>query len=133
MAVYWPVGFLVGLDGESRELHIKKSIETIDFEGIHSTETTPAVVRKEDGTTHNLYVENDYFSLETIEVEKCFEGDRIGAFEIYIVLEGKGLVKGDFESLEVKKGDSLIIPNSVSRYIFDGTMTLLKTYVPSEA
>ncbi len=121
----------VGLDGKSRELHIEKSLETIDFAGVHSTETAPAVVTKEDGTTHNLYVENDYFSLEIIEVEKWFERDRVAAFEIYIVLEGEGLVKGDFESIAVKKGDSLIIPNSVSRYMFDGTMTLLKTYVPS--
>ena len=122
----------VGLDGKSRELHIDKSLETIDFEGIHSTTTTPALATKAEGYTLNHYIKNVYFSLETIKVDSSYTADRVGAFEIFIVLEGGGLLKGDFEPIAVKKGDSLMVPNGLSGYMFDGGMTLLKTYVPTE-
>lgn len=121
----------VGLDGQSRELHIDKSLETIDFEGVHGRETTQPLTMEKEGYTHKHYVENDYFSLEVIEVESVYKAERIGSFEIYIVLEGEGYLQSEGKTLKVKKGDSLIIPHDLISYAFEGGMTLLKTYVPT--
>jgi len=121
----------VGLDGKSRELHVDKSLETIDFEGLHSTKTTVGTVTSGEGYTHTHYVTNDYFALERVDVATTYTDDRQNDFEIFIVLEGEGVLEGDFEGLKVKKGDSLIIPYGTKAYTFEGSMGLLKTYVPN--
>ena len=120
----------VGLDGKGRELHVEKSLATIDFEGIHSTECTRGETTEYEGYSHTRYISNQYFSLEALEVKKTYSALRENDFEIYIILQGQGLLTGDFDSLTLKSGDSLIIPNATEAYTFEGEMKLLKTYVP---
>jgi len=120
----------VGLDGKSRELHIEKSLDTIDFDGIHSTQCTLGRRQGHEGYTHTQYISNTYFALESIEVVDVYEASRENDFEIYLVLEGGGQLKGDFDPITLKLGDSLIIPNATKAYRFQGEMKLLKTYVP---
>ncbi len=120
----------IGLDGKSRDLHIDKSLDTIDFEEIHSTECTPGTTTAHEGYTQTKYVENKYFTLESVMVDIAYRSSRKADFEIFMVLDGEGILSGDFESMVVKKGDSLIIPNAITGYVFEGQMKLLKTYVP---
>lgn len=120
----------VGLDGKSRDLHIEKSLDTIDFAGRHSTSCVVGKAKSEKGYVHTAYISNDYFALERVDVTTKFETKRTSAFEIFVVLEGEGQLTGDFESIRVKKGDSLIVPKGVDTYAFEGAISLLKTYVP---
>lgn len=120
----------VGLDGKGRDLHIAQALDTIDFEGVHSTECIPGTTVEEDGYSHTKYISNIYFALERLGVQKAYASTRDYNFEMYMVVEGGGILKGDFDEIHLKKGDSLIIPNAVERYTFQGEMQLLKSYVP---
>lgn len=119
----------VGLDGQPRELHIERSLDTIDFEGKHRTETTVGTLTSGDGYTHIHYLTNKYFSLERVDVQSTYATARRAPYEIYMIMEGSGSLQGDFDAVSLKKGDSLIIPNQVQAYEFVGMMQLLKTYV----
>ncbi len=122
----------VGLDGKSRELHVAKSLDTIDFEDKHSTKPTKGSTVKFEGYGHTCYIINQYFSFETIDVASVYSDSREEAFEIFMVLDGDGVLKGKFGEVKVAKGDSLLIPITMNTYSFEGTMKLLKTYVPSD-
>ncbi len=120
----------VGLDGKGRELHVDKSLATIDFEGRHSKEPVKGNVSQFDGYTKTDYVKNTYFGLEKIDVRSAYTDTRAYDFEIYMVLDGEGHIEGSFDAISLKKGDSLIIPYSMDAYTFKGEMTLMKSYVP---
>lgn len=119
----------VGLDGKSRELHIDKSLDVIDFEGRHATGKTEGTTTQGEGYTHTHYVTNDYFALERVDVHRRYKTERKSDFEIYSVLTGGGQITGDFAPIEIKKGDSLIVPYETAEYCFEGEMALLKAYV----
>ncbi|PKM54229.1 MAG: mannose-6-phosphate isomerase [Firmicutes bacterium HGW-Firmicutes-5] len=121
----------IGLDGQSRDLHIDKSKETIDFLDSYSTLPIHGSTVVREDAKHTYYILNQYFALETIEIDGSDRQLNENSYEIYMVLEGFGQLEGDFESLEVKKGDSLLIPATCIAYTFTGKMKLLKTYVPS--
>ena len=120
----------VGLDGKGRELHIEQSLDTIDFEGVHSTQCASGTTEEYKGYSHTKYISNSYFALESIEVKEAYQDTRVNDFEIFMVIDGDGTLKGDFETIILKKGDSLIIPNATNSYTFQGKMKLFKSYVP---
>jgi mannose-6-phosphate isomerase len=122
----------VGLDGMGRELHIEQSIETIDFDEKHSTECVQGCKVIRDDVQHNYYILNQYFALETIQIVSYYEQAKGNSFEIYMILEGSGHLMTNQGSLEVNKGDSLMIPADMRNYKFEGAMKVLKTYVPEE-
>jgi len=101
----------IGLDGQSRDLHVDKSKETIDFLDTYSTLPIHGAKVMRVNAKHTHYILNQYFA-------------------IYMVLEGSGQLEGEHESIEVKKGDSLLIPATCREYTFCGKIKLLKTYVP---
>jgi len=121
----------IGLDGQSRDLHINKSKETIDFLDTYSNLPIKGSVAIRENAKHTYYILNQYFALETIEVDGSDKQLNENGYEIFMVLEGEGHLEGNSESLEVKKGDSLLIPSSCKDYTFCGKMKLLKTYVPT--
>jgi mannose-6-phosphate isomerase len=120
----------IGLDGQSRDLHIDKSKETIDFLDTYSTLPIHGSVVVRENAKHTYYILNQYFALETIELDGSYKQLNENGYEIYMVLEGSGQLEGNHESLYVKKGDSLLIPSSCKDYTFSGKMKLLKSYVP---
>lgn len=120
----------VGLDGKSRELHIDKAMDTIDFDGVHSKEVVEGTSVDLGTYTHISYVLNDYFSLEGIENHGITVLDRSAEFEIYMVSKGAGSISGAFKTVSVRAGDTFMIPSSLDSYELNGEMTLIKTYVP---
>lgn len=120
----------VGLDGNSRELHIDKAMDTIDFDGVHSKETVEGISVDLGTYTHISYVLNKYFSLEGIKNNGVTVLDRTADFEIYMVSSGAGSISGSFKTVSVRTGDTFMIPSSLDSYELNGKMTLIKTYVP---
>jgi len=121
----------VGLDGKSRTLHIDQSLDVIDFNHNFSTSPVNGDTVSFNGYDHTCYIINQYFTIETIQVSASYQSLRVEDFELFMVLDGNGVIQGDFETLSICKGDSLMIPKSLNMYQFVGTMNLLKTYVPS--
>lgn len=107
----------VGLDGNPRELHVKKSIDVIDFDQKHSKELVKGVKASYEGFSITEFVRNDYFVLQEIAIKNEYKVDHLVAdFEIYMCVKGSGKIEYKGQSLEVGFGESLIIPSSLSEY-----------------
>lgn len=122
----------LGLDGLPRDLHIDKSLDTIDFAGRHAKVPTQGHTIYQVGHKHTLYVLNTYFSLERIDMDGYLKTRREEAYELYVVLSGQGKVMGQGQVLNLQAGDSIFVPFDVTDYEFYGKLSLLKTYAPKE-
>lgn len=115
--------------GRPRELHVEKSLHVTNFslkgekmEGLRSV--VP-------GGYKTYLILNRYFSLEKYEVEgHLVEESDPGRFFIFTVVEGHGEISCSAGVETLSRGESVMIPAALGKYTFNGTMTLLKSYVP---
>jgi len=118
----------VGLDGKPRELHINKALDVIDFSEKYKAEKTKglAVGNKV------FFVANRYFAVELIKINGRYDDRADGSkFAIYTVVSGSGKIVYDGGELELKSGDSVLIPACLGKYSIAGTsVDVLKSYVP---
>lgn len=96
-------------NGVKRELHIDKAARVIDFDG--KTE-----IIHEDADENNMrrkLISTEYYNVEKIKTDKKMKDIEKDSFIIYNILEGTGKIKSDMEEIQVKSGESVLIPNSV--------------------
>ncbi len=124
----------VGLDGKKRDLHIEKSIDVIDFEGIHETTKTEGLSIKNEEFETLYYIANSYFALEKVKLHGTMLHDtEQKKFYIYLCIDGSGSLNYNQESYPIKKGDAVFIPASLGSYSIEGNGDFIKTYVPDNA
>ena len=104
--------------GRDREMHIEKSLDVIDYDGI-----------KNGGKIENFSkLETPYFNVEKICVNDCYK-DCVGEeFHSYTVTSGSGSIVSNGNSMSLGIEDTIYIPNGVE-YSIDGNLELLKSYV----
>lgn len=122
----------VGLDGKPRELHVDKSLDVIDFENKHSKELVVGTTTKYEGYQITEFVNCDYFVLEEVIVQDRMTVKKGDFFEIYMLVDGSCTIEYGKECLEVKLGDTLMIPSSMVEYSVKtkDKAILVKTYLP---
>ena len=109
----------VGKDGKPRELHKADAIETINSSYI------PKILHNTNESIQNL-AENELFKVEKIICNNNYKNTtKLETFEAFCVVNGVGTING----IEIKKGDSFIIPASFGDYAFDGKLELLRTII----
>ncbi len=109
----------VGKDGKPRQLHIKEAIDTIRPEYI------PEILHSTDEATQVL-ASNDLFKVEKIICGEFIQSTtNSDTFEAFCVVDGNGKIDG----IEIKKGDSFIIPSSYGSYLIEGKLEMLKTTI----
>ena len=114
----------IGNDGKPRELHIEKSLDVINIgqkpqiKNIKNDEEKINVVKSEFFTTNKINVSGTYE--ENVSEE---------SFLAINVIEGKGILKIREKTYEIEKGDSFIIPASSKKYIIEGKVELLESYI----
>lgn len=104
-----------GLDGKPRPLHIPESLASIDF-----ADFEPSVVERQAPDArrnylHSRLVVNDpHFRVEALQAEspQCLSCPQ-SEMSIIGLLEGRILVAGSSNSVEVQKGQFCLIPASV--------------------
>lgn len=111
-----------GADGKPRELHLKQSLDCIDYDMVAPTSgtvTTPEV----DGVT--LLNSNDRYTVERVRVggSKILPQDH--DFMCVSVIEGSGSVNGH----ELHKGSHFVAPAESGDLAFEGDMTLICSWV----
>jgi mannose-6-phosphate isomerase len=107
----------MGLDGKPRELHIKASLEAIDFSC-----PVPVAVKS---------VENPYFRVSEHTVDGRMGGvSDPQAFCVYTCMEGTLRVTTPDTDAEVLPGRSVFMPAGLGSYEWHGKGTLLKSRVP---
>jgi len=78
-------------------------------------------------------IANKYFSIELYEIdngatEENADGEK---FSVYIICSGAGKITYDGGELDVKMGETLLIPAAMGEYKIEGTLKAVKSYVPN--
>lgn len=115
-----------------RELHIEKALDVLQLTAIGEKISSEYI--KYDGFTKSVLCMSPYFCMELYDIIRTFqEMSNPERFFILTCVEGQGrLFYGlNRASLELKQGDSILVPASLGVYILEGSMKVLKSYVPS--
>ena len=115
--------------GNERELHTEQALDVINFEASKNPKTDYKVQLNEIVPL----VECEYFTTNMIRFDAPVTRNfgTIDSFVAYMCLEGNMVIESGTEKINVKKGDTLLIPASLNEIglIPDGEVTLLEVYV----
>jgi len=118
-------------DGQSRELHIDRALDVINYEqSLDDIKLAPLVYDDEDYKRY-FYAASPYFSLEKIDLADSYnfnpqEKDR---FNIIIVLDGKGELSYNGQSYDLLPGKTYFLPISLNEVQVKGDLEFLNTYI----
>lgn len=110
--------------GAKRELHIQQSAEVIDFN--KKVEIVNTDFQK--GETRKNLIRKKYYSIDKIKINDEFEDISNESMIIYSILDGTGTVYAKNFSMEVKKGESLLVPPHIN-VVLKGTLEILRTVI----
>ena len=112
-----------------REIHVEKALDVIDFS--LSGENKKGLKAEFEGYTKTYLSLCDYFAIEKYEITSSVkEESNNEIFFVFTAVEGNGKIIYDNGEIDIKKGDSILIPATLGEYKIEGNITLLKSYVP---
>jgi len=124
----------VGADGKTRELHVEKSLETIDFAQAknESKNIKGLKIAINENVSKTVKIANKYFSVELYKlnggsIREEADGSK---FYAYIVCKGAGSIVYSGGEIPIKMGETILIPANMGKYEIKGTLEAIKTYVP---
>lgn len=108
-------------NGKLRELHLEDAADVIDFE------LKPKVINTnfKEGEIRKNISNTPYYSIDRIKIIESFD-DVDQNMSIYSILEGKGKIEGNGESIEIKKGETILVPANV-KIRLEGKMEVLRS------
>ena len=117
-------------NGNARELHVDLAVDAIDyrFENNYRTEY------KEVDNIPVKVVECQYFTTNILTLSKPLERDfsRFDTFVIYMCLEGNCTITWEGKSLEIYKGETILVPAIIDIFELSpvhGNVKLLEVYI----
>lgn len=120
-----------GFNGKPRELHIKKSLDVINFKDFAPDvmKVNPSCI----GTNIiTILIQCPYFQVEKyILNEKIkIESDR-SSFNIISIIDGSGVLNWEKKEIELNKGETILIPAVLSSFIIhpQSSMTIIKSHL----
>ena len=124
----WDYGRL-GLDGKPRELHTKLAREAIDFRVQDTYRTLYEPVQDEEV----VLVSCPYFTTSVYDLTLPYARDLSGldSFMVVMCVSGSGSLEVDGESLDIRQGETVLIPASADDVCFipDDSMKLITSYI----
>ena len=112
-----------------REIHVEKALDVIDFS--LKGENIKGITIHKDGYDKTILCIGEYFAIEKYEIkESAKEESDKNRFFLFTCVEGNGEILWNEGSLDIKKGDSILIPAYLGEYELKGSFTLLKSFVP---
>lgn len=119
----------LGLDGKLRELHIEDSLNVIAYEGSGASRMTTDNVSDGEWLT---IASSPYFKVEKgIVRSPAANITSSSSFVILVIAEGSGTIKWADGMQNTKAGECFLLPASLGKYELDGSMTVLRSVVPS--
>ncbi|WP_284643935.1 type I phosphomannose isomerase catalytic subunit [Paenibacillus silviterrae] len=118
----------LGLDGKPRELHVEDSLNVTAYEG------SGATYMKTDLSQDNSWLtlaDTPFFVTEKGHVEGSWSLQTTPeSFLIHIICDGTGAIRWDGGEVSVNPGDCYLIPANLGDYTLQGSMTVLRSYLP---
>jgi len=120
------------IHGNSRELHIQKALDVIDFsESMHTPNKIPEKVFVSADAVQTILVENEYFVVERCIVNGSIHSETNGTrFELLIIIEGQAHLSYEATGIDLSLGDSVFIPANIGEFHVSGKYTALRVWVP---
>lgn len=115
----------VDANGNSRELHVDLALDAINYE-----KQNPKISYNKSENIDNLLVGCDFFTTNLIPLngsKKVFKSKDL--FYVYICTEGNFEIEFQKETLQFKKGDTILIPAFIQEYELKGNATLLEIFI----
>ena len=115
----------VDADGNLRELHIDLALDAINYDKVETHKTYAKETNKSNEMVNCPYFTTNYLPLDgTIKVSKTSE-----SFTVYMCTEGVFQLEYNQITYNYKKGDTLLIPATMTNYNMTGTAILLEIYI----
>jgi len=115
--------------GMTRELHTEEALQAMDFEFYENYRTEYEL--KNNST--NVVVDNEFFTTSVIELDKAVikNFSELDSFVIYIATKGEVEMQWEGGSIELKMGESLLIPATIDNLAINPKVasTLLEVYI----
>lgn len=111
--------------GEKRELHIKESLRALKYEPSEN------VYFPNDGIGGKL-IHDQHFKVNKLKVENEYSTDtrKFGSFVVYMCLGGNAEVKKGGTTVELKKGETVLMPFAIGEFsILSSGADLLEIFV----
>ena len=115
--------------GRPRELHVKKSLDVIDFD-LKAENLSNNLFKSFEEFSKVRLCENKYFGIEKINIQnKYIKSSEKERFHIITCVDGEGTICGGSVSEKIKTGDSIFIPANLGQYEILGDTSVLRSYV----
>jgi mannose-6-phosphate isomerase len=115
----------VDAQGNKRELHVDLALDAINYNKVDTQkkyETKP--------NTSNTVVDCPYFTTNFIPLEDKLGVSKSGeTFTVYMCIDGSFEIEYAGFSNTYVKGDTVLVPASVSNFILDGKASILEIYI----
>ena len=112
--------------GNSRELHIDLALEAITYEVVNAKKRYSKEPNKA-----NLAVDCAYFTTNIIPLDGAMKCHKNGdSFTVFVCTDGEFVFQKDtLESYSFQKGDTVLVPASITDFKLVGKATLLEIYI----
>ena len=116
-------------NGNERELHTAQALDVINFKASKNPKTDYKVVPNEEVKL----VSCEYFTTNLLELnkKKNFHYAYMETFVVYMGLEGKVEIAGGTSTVQMQKGDTVLIPASMKDFTLtpQGNARLLEVFI----
>lgn len=115
----------VDAQGNTRELHVDLALEAINY---NTTQAKRDYSKIENES--NKIVDCSYFTTNFIPLDGQISVSKNGdSFTVYMCVEGSFELKWDENRYSYSKGDTVLIPASVTEYHINGKASVLEIYI----
>ena len=117
-------------DGTSRPLHLAKALDSIDFANVLRQGKYEGLDYVKDGLSIRIIIADPHFCAEIIEVTQ--EASLLAdgqTFMAYTFLSGSAVIEWATGSINVRAGESVLIPANLGHYKLKGNAKALRAYI----
>jgi mannose-6-phosphate isomerase len=118
--------------GKSRELHVEKALDVINFGGTQMTAVRTIQLGSKKMAI-SLLAACRYFATERWHLAERFTArPKTDAFNLLVVLSGRGMMQWENDKAHFRQGECWFMPASLQSYelIPEAECSLIRTYVP---
>lgn len=113
--------------GNTRELHIKKSIDVSNTP--HIDINTDFKVHDTDKFKCTTFIDNEFFSVHKLNIYDKVNLNHNKPFALYSVLDGYGKLIHNDNVYNINKGNHFILPTSFGDFSFDGNLEMICSHI----
>jgi mannose-6-phosphate isomerase len=111
--------------GNKRELHVDLALDAINYKKTDTYKKYNKVANES-----NTIVDCSYFTTNFIPLEGEIQVNKKGeTFTVYMCTEGNFEIETEGEKYSYKKGDTVLMPASVNKFILNGNASILEVYI----